>query len=177
METRLFLLLIIISVLHGCQGELPAKDLEIAITEIENYSGIDTIRFNDSSLVRKCVDDERVYLFREQNELGMLFKADEYLKIFPDKMKNIPRLNESDYLFGYGETRFSNSCITCHDPQKIDVQKWADIEKKEEPTTLFLNNSNYYFTKKNAFHWNFTLMEDYEKNALKEYIATVSKIR
>lgn len=165
-------------ILGSCSVETPSRyNLESAIVEIEKHPGIDTIRFDDSLLIRKFLYDKEVYLFRKQKELGTLFKVDEYLKIYPDKMKGFPRLNESDYIFGYGETRFSNSCITCHDPQKIHLQKWSEIEKNEKPVILHINNSNYYFIKSNDFHWNFSLMQDYEKNALKEYIGTTSKMR
>lgn len=147
------------------------------MAEIEKNHMIDTVRFNDSLLIRKYTDDNRLFLFRKKKELGTLFKVDEYLEIYPDKMKYLPRLNESDYMFGYGETKFSNSCIICHDPQRINLQKWEYIEKSEKPKILLVNNSNYYFLKSNTFHWNLSLMQDYEKKSLKEYIGTISKIR
>jgi hypothetical protein len=109
-------------------------------------------------------------LFKQKKEIGVFFKVNEYLEIYPNKMKNFNQFEEVDYIFGYGETSFSNSCITCHDPQNIDLIRWDSIEKKEKPSILILAKEKYYFVPDSKFHWNFALMNNYEKNGLKQYI-------
>lgn len=172
MEARINkLYLIIILGLCSCDGS--ELNLNKALIKMENHSTIMRTDFNDSTLIRKSVKINYYDLNVKGKPKGIVVRKSQYNNPSTRRMKHFPKPVNSDEIFHYGEVLFSNTCITCHDPQNINLSKWLYIEKEDKPLVISANGVNYLLIEDEKFHSILSFLKKYEKEALKEYIHRV----